>query len=77
MKPLKDKSLHQLSPTQIQMLVQIVRDASGNQLMRPAFTEVMLALFDDIAGFETLPASKRGKYLNLLWLRYQIASDKK
>jgi hypothetical protein len=77
MEPLNDQSLHALSPTQIQMLVQIVRDASGNQLMRPAFNEVVLALFDDIAGFETLPASKRRKYLNLLWMRYQIATDKK
>jgi hypothetical protein len=77
MKRLNDQSGHQLRPTQIQMLLQIVRDASGNQLMRPAFNEVVLVLFDDIAGFETLPASKRRKYLNLLWLRYQIATDKK
>jgi hypothetical protein len=77
MRPLKDQSLHQLSPTQIQVIVQIVRDASGNRLIRPAFTEIMLELFDDIAGFETLPASKRRKYIDLLWLRYQIATDKK
>jgi len=77
MKPLIDPRLHHLSPDRIEMLVQIAREEFGDKLTRPAFTEMMLNLFEDIAGFETLSASKRRKYLNLLWLRYQVATGKK
>ena len=77
MKPLIDLSLHHLSPDQIEMLVQIASEDFGDKLTRPAFTKIMLNLFEDIAGFETLPAAKRRKCLNLLWLRYQNATGKK
>lgn len=69
--------MHQLTQGQIETLVQIARDESGDELSRPVFTETMLTLFDDIAGFETLPVSRRRMYLNLLWLRYQIGTGKK
>lgn len=65
--------MYRLSSDQIQTLVQIVRDEAGDDLTRPDFAEAMLRLFEDIAGFETLPAAQRRKYLSLLWLRYQIA----
>ena len=69
--------MYQLSQDQIETLVQIARDESGDDLTRPAFTQAMLTPFEDIAGFETLPASQRRRYVNLLWLRYQIATTKK
>ncbi len=77
MKPLIDPSLHHLSLDQIEMLVQIASEEFGDELTRPAFSEIMLNLFEDIAGFETLPAAKRRKSLHLLWLRYRIATGKK
>jgi hypothetical protein len=77
MKHLIDSSLHHLSLDQIEVLVQIASEEFGDELTRLAFTEIMLNRFEDIAGFETLPAAKRRKYLNLLWLRYQNAMGKK
>ena len=65
--------MYRLADDQIDRLVQIVRDESGDNLTRPEFTEAMLKLFEDLAGFETLPGARSRKYLKLLWLRYQIA----
>lgn len=65
--------MYRLTQDQIYTLVQIARDESGDNLTRPEFTDAMLKLFEDIAGFETLPAALRRKYMKLLWLRYQIA----
>ena len=65
--------MYRLADNHIARLVQIVRDESGDRLTRPEFTEVILKLFEDIAGFETLPGAQNRKYLRLLWLRYQIA----
>jgi hypothetical protein len=69
----KTSRVHRLTPGEMETLVQIVCDDSGANLARPAFTDAMLQLFEDVAGFETLPVTLRRKYLNLLWLRYQIA----
>ena len=65
--------MYRLADDHIDRLVQIVRDAAGDHLTRPEFADAMLKLFEDIAGFETLPAGRSQKYLKLLWLRYQIA----
>ena len=65
--------MYRLADDDIDRLVQIVRDESGDHLTRPEFTEGMLKLFGDIAGFETLTGAQSRKYLKLLWLRYQIA----
>ncbi len=67
--------MYDLTDDQIETLVQIVRDESGDKLAHPEFTEAVLKLFEDIAGFETLPPILRRKYLTLLWLRYQIAGS--
>jgi hypothetical protein len=68
--------MYRLSQDQMEVLVQIARDEAGDNLTRPEFTNLMLKLFEDIAGFETLPATLRRKYLKLLWLRYQIAGSR-
>ena len=65
--------MYRLTQDQIETLVQIARDDSGDRLTRLEFTDAMLKLFEDIAGFETLPAAQSRKYLKLLWLRYQVA----
>lgn len=68
--------MYKLTQDQIDTLIQIVREESGDSLTRREFTDAMLRLFEDIAGFETLPAALRRKYLKLLWLRYQIAGSR-
>lgn len=68
--------MYRLTQGEMEVLVQIARDEAGDNLTRPDFTDLMLKLFEDIAGFETLPATLRRKYLKLLWLRYQIAGSR-
>lgn len=68
--------MYRLADDHIDRLVQIVRDESGDNLTRPEFTDLMLKLFEDIAGFETLPATLHRKYLKLIWLRYQVAGSR-
>ena len=63
--------MYQLENDQLDQLVQIVRDESGDNLTRPEFTDAMLKLFEDIAGFETLPRKLSQRYLKILWQSYQ------
>ena len=42
-------------------------------LTRTQFHEVMRALFEHIAGFETLPQKASVRYLGILWAKYQQA----
>jgi len=41
---------------------------------RTRFNDVMLALFEHIAGLETIPTPIARQYLNSLWSMYQQAS---
>lgn len=45
----------------------------GPGLTRTEFNDVMLWLFESIAGFETLPSKLSQWYLRLLWSKYQQA----
>ncbi|KWZ45330.1 hypothetical protein WS73_14120 [Burkholderia savannae] len=53
-----DDTLHQddfspLTPNQIQGLAASVQDAFGNDFSRAEFTSHLLALLEDVPGFET------------------------
>jgi hypothetical protein len=63
--------MYRLESDQLNTLVEIMREQSGDTLSRADFNDAMLRLFEDIAGFETLPGAQRRKYLKLLWLQYQ------
>ena len=54
-------------------LVSITLEEFGLGLTRAQFNDAMLALFEHIAGLETLSAKRGQKYLKLLWLKYQQA----
>ena len=58
---------------QMDGLVQIIREESGDKLSRAEFTDAVLRLFEDIAGFETLPRKVSRRYLGILWQSYQTA----
>jgi hypothetical protein len=45
----------------------------GPGLTRTEFNDVMLWLFESIAGFETLPSKLTQWYLRLIWSKYQQA----
>ena len=64
---------HSLSDDEIDRLVSIALEEFGSGLNRHQLNEVMLALFEHIAGLENLPRKRSQKYLTLLWLKYQQA----
>lgn len=55
------------------ILVMVVRQEFGAGLTRKQFDEVMLAIFEHIPGFETLPRKRNVRYREILWSRYQQA----
>jgi len=63
--------MYQLENDQLDTLVEIIREQSGDTLSRTDFTDAMLRLFEDIAGFETLPRKLAQRYLKILWQSYQ------
>jgi hypothetical protein len=65
--------MHRLTSDQIEMLVRIVREDSGDNVSRSEFDETMLLLFENIAGFETLPERTSKQLLDKLWQKYQAA----
>ena len=65
--------MYRLENDQLNTLVEIIRDRSGDKLSRADFTDAMLQLFEDIAGFETLPRKVSRRYLGILWQSYQTA----
>ena len=67
------QSLHRLDDDDMGRLVSIALEEFGMGLTRTQFHEVMLALFEHIAGFETLPQKASVRYLGILWSKYQQA----
>lgn len=61
-----------LSAEQKQNLVEIVTDEFGTGLMLDEFAEVVLGLFEDISGFETIPPSKVNLLINQIWRKYHV-----
>jgi hypothetical protein len=62
-----------LSDDEMGRLVSIALEEFDPGLNRSQFNEVMLALFEHIAGLETLSRKRSQRYLQLLWLKYQQA----
>ena len=63
--------MYRITGDQMDRLVQIIREESGDKLSRTEFTDAMLRLFEDVAGFETLPRKVSQRYLMILWQSYQ------
>jgi hypothetical protein len=55
-------------------LVSIALEEFGPELTRTQFNDVMLALFEHIAGLETISTKLARQYLDTLWSMYQQAS---
>src|SRR5215468_9222070 len=70
------QSVNALDDDEISRLVSIVVEELGPALARTQFNDVMLGLFEHIAGLETIPTTTARQYLNTLWLKYQHASKK-
>jgi DNA-binding FadR family transcriptional regulator len=65
--------LYRLTEDELARLIQIIREDLGDKLSQPAFAEAVLQLFEDIAGFETLPRNAAQRYLSILWQSYETA----
>ena len=65
--------MYRLENDQLNTLVEIIREQSGDTLCRADFTDAVLQLFEEIAGFETLPRKLSQRYLKILWQSYQNA----
>jgi hypothetical protein len=63
--------MYRLENDQLNMLVEIIREQSGDTLSRTDFNDTMFLLFENIPGFETLPRRLSQRYLRILWQRYQ------
>jgi len=66
--------VYQLDNDQLNTLVEIIREQLGDSLSRAEFNDGMLQLFEDIAGFETLPRKVSQRYIRILWQSYQSAN---
>ena len=60
----------ELSIDQQKTLVEIISDQSGPHLSFDDFTDQMLQLFEDIAGFEMITDSESQILINQLWSKY-------
>ena len=69
------QSPHTLNDDEMGRLVSIALEEFGRGLTRIQFNEVMLALFEHIAGLETLSHKHRIQYLKILWSKYRQASQ--
>ena len=65
--------MYRLENDQLNTLVEIIREQSGDTLCRADFNDTMLLLFENIAGFETLSRNLSQRYLKILWQSYQTA----
>ena len=65
--------LHVLNDDELGRLASIALEEYGPNLARPQFTDVMLGLFENIAGLETLTRKHQQRYLIVLWFKYQQA----
>ncbi len=63
--------MYRMENDQLDTLVEIIREQSGDMLSRADFNDGMLQLFENIPGFETLPRKLAQRYLKILWQIYQ------
>ena len=71
-------SLQRLTSAEIERLVEVIVDECGAELERQQFTDMAMALLDDMPGLETLPTRAAKQYVSAMWTRYlsvQRATD--
>lgn len=72
----KNITTHTLSVDERQALIAMVSEQHGSALSEGGFADVMLGLFEDIPGFETMPPATSGRVLNQLWNLYMSKKPK-
>ncbi len=64
------KAFDSLAVEQQETLLQIVREQIGDYQNRTRFSETVISLLDDIAGFETISVEKSNRLIAKLWRKY-------
>lgn len=62
--------LHTLTTDQKNTLLDIINDQLGPDLDFDGFADAVRGLFEDIAGFETIPRPTANRLINQLWRKY-------
>lgn len=62
--------MHTLTREERRTLIALVGEEHGSDLSQEAFADVMLGLFEDIPGFETMPPAKAKRIVHQLWSTY-------
>ena len=62
--------MQSLTTEQKQQLVEIINEECGTGLKLAEFTEALLGLLEDVAGFETAKQSTINKLTQQLWSKY-------
>lgn len=65
-----NKAFDYLTASQQETLLQIVREQIGDRQNRTRFSEEVISLLDDIAGFETISVEKTNRLIANLWRKY-------
>jgi hypothetical protein len=60
-----------LTEEQQRTLLNLINEEFGSQLGFDEFAEAVLALFEDVPGFETIAKSRSTRYVNQLWRKYR------
>ena len=59
-----------LTTDQKHTLLYVVNEQFGSRLKFDEFAEAVFALFENIAGFETIPRQSANRCVNQLWRKY-------
>lgn len=66
----KGATMYSLTTDQKQQLVEILVEESGEGMDFENFTDALLGLLEDIAGFETAPQTAIDQLIQQLWSKY-------
>jgi hypothetical protein len=62
--------MQSLTTEQKKTLVEIIKDEFGEEMSLDEFTDILLGMLEDVAGFEAIPLQEVNKLTNQLWKNY-------
>lgn len=62
--------MQSLTTEQKESLVEIIKEEFGVEMALDEFTDILLGMLEDVAGFETSPEQEVNKLTNQLWKKY-------
>lgn len=68
----KEPDMQKLTKAQEQQLVEILLEDCGSGMEFDDFSDALLGLMEDIAGFETASQSSIDKLVQQLWSKYNV-----